>query len=386
MPSAKTPSPSRRRLLTTGLAAGSAALGYTVAQSFSGKTVPVEPEASVATASLEVSPFGDVQPGIVAPDPRQEQLGVLVFKLKDLTRAPEILDQVGQLAVELHDGEHLAGLAPDGITLTVGVGPRVVRAHLGEETQGAQELPAFLRDELPTDHTNGDLMVQICTNNQSIVALSQQVIERALEQKASLMWSSRGFRGPLDRGIGRNLMGFHDGISVPRTQEDLTELVWISSSGPLAGCTIAVVRKMPIDLEGFQKLSVAHQERAVGRERASGRPLSGGELMSDPDIHAKSAAGETSIDVAAHIRRAHPLPSGAKGLMLRRSYSYFDSAQDSGLIFVSFQSELRTFVATQHRMDEMDALMDYTRTTQSGTFLIGPGQQEGKKLGSFLRG
>lgn len=121
----------------------------------------------------------------------------------------------------------------------------------------------------------------------------------------------------------------------------------------------------------------------MGRRRGSSEPLSGGGPEADADLTAKSADGEYLIPADSHVRRAHPLTSGS-GLMLRRSYSYDDGPTDRGLLFVCFQRDLRTFVATQHRLDEGDALMRYATATASGTFLVLPGFTPDRPLGSFL--
>ena len=54
---------------------------------------------------------------------------------------------------------------------------------------------------------------------------------------------------------------------------------------------------------------------------------------------------------------------------------------DRGLLFVSFQKQLRTFVATQHRLVEGDAMMRYVTTTASSAFLILPGFTPDQPLG-----
>ena len=72
------------------------------------------------------------------------------------------------------------------------------------------------------------------------------------------------------------------------------------------------------------------------------------------------------------------------GLMLRRSYSIDEPAP--GLLFISFQNDLRTFTATLTHMDAADALLDFTTTTAGGTFLILPGFDRQRPLGFGLFG
>lgn len=142
---------------------------------------------------------------------------------------------------------------------------------------------------------------------------------------------------------------------------------------------------MQIDVKTFTAQTLTKQEQAIGRKRKTGVPLSGGKFEDDPDLHAKSDTGDFAIPNQAHVRRAHPLPAGAPGLMLRRSYSYFTTPQDQGLVFISFQKEIDSFIKTQRRMDEGDALLDHTMTTASGSFLILPGFEKSSRLGDSLR-
>ncbi|GAB2827292.1 hypothetical protein GCM10027200_28470 [Lentzea nigeriaca] len=100
-----------------------------------------------------------------------------------------------------------------------------------------------------------------------------------------------------------------------------------------------------------------------GRRKHDAMPLPGGEEV---DLSAKTPDGEYVIPADAHARRAHPLTVGA-GLMLCRSYNYAE-----GLIFISFQRELRTFVNTMYRMADGDALLRYAMTISSAAFRIPP--------------
>ena len=69
--------------------------------------------------------------------------------------------------------------------------------------------------------------------------------------------------------------------------------------------------------------------------------------------------------------------------MLRRSYAYDNGSGDEGLLFISYQRDLRSYVETQRRMDEVgDELMKYAKATASATFLILPGFSVQRPLGS----
>lgn len=377
--------PTRRRLLTTGVLVGTSAVSFAVGRNLADSNQS-ETVSHVAAGPERVSPLGPRQPGITSPSPRQQNATVSIFDVLTLAQVPEMLDELGNIAVDAIEGGMLADTEPARLTLTVGVGPRVIREFLSEASPGSQMLPNFQREQFDSPGLKqGDLFIQLCADDQMVTSLVQARVEDYLADKSVKNWSAQGFRGALDQGTARNLLGFHDGLSVPRGDAELDDLVWFQEPERLRGATIAVVRRMPIDVARFAALTLEEQEQAVGRRRKNGAPLSGGSREDDPNLHSKSPAGEVDIPLGAHVRRAHPLPSGVKGLMLRRGYSYFNSSDDQGLLFISFQSELRTFTATQHRMDELDALMNFTKTTASGTFLIGPGQTADTKLGDFLR-
>ncbi|MDX3192816.1 Dyp-type peroxidase [Streptomyces sp. MN03-5084-2B] len=322
-----------------------------------------------------VAAFGAQQAGIARPAPPQRHVGLSVW---DLPRGTDrgwlgaLLAALGRRAAALGAGGDpaLADLPPSRLTVTVGLGPRIVAAA-APDLPGAQDLPEFPGDG-PGDR-GGDLLLQVCADEALVAALV--TTELAAIGEMSLRWRRTGFRGPSSSdGSARNVLGFADGIVVPKTDAELAADVWLDGPPAVRGGTIAVVRAIRLDTAAFHALPVAAQERVIGRRKATAEPLSGPEL----DLGAKTPDGEYRIPADAHIRRAHPLMVGA-GVMLRRGYS-----SEEGLLFISFQRELRTFVATQHRMSEGDALLRYATTTASATFLVLPGFSENVPLGHTL--
>ncbi|GGU20428.1 Dyp-type peroxidase [Lentzea flava] len=215
---------------------------------------------------------------------------------------------------------------------------------------GVDGLPEFPGDAVQPQDLGGKLFLQICGDDPGAV----RDAALRLRPEGRLRWREQGFCNP-DR---TNVLGFQDGIVLPKTPEEFEREVWLPD-----GSTIAVVRRMKLDVAGFTALPVSEQERIFGRRKHDAVPLSGGEEV---DLSAKTPDGEYVIPADAHVRRAHPLTAGA-GLMLRRSYNYAE-----GLIFISFQRELRTFVNTMYRMTDGDALLRYVTTTSSAAFRIPP--------------
>lgn len=397
----------RRRFVIGGgvVAAGAAGVGYALGRQgiAAGEGPPkTSPSTAPADSDQVVDPYGVQQAGITRPAVRQAHIGITVADLAAGVSPVDLLADLGETIAAVVSGTDpgLAGVLPARLTVTVGVGPSVVSAVRGGGP-GTPDLPKFRREEIPEGQRGGDLMLQICADDPTVIVLAEQALLTKLSGTATARWQVAGFRGALDGGSARNLLGFYDGISVPRTEEDLNTDVWladddavddkeVADSGQagdaagLAGGSIAVVRLMPIDVSAFARQPIEAQEAAIGRKRDGGEPLSGGSIDDDPNLQTKNEQGVFAIAVDAHVRRAHPLPSGAPGLMLRRSYSYARGPGDQGLIFVSFQRSLQTFTKTQARMDESDALMEFTKATASGTFLILPGFTKDRPLGSTM--
>jgi len=215
---------------------------------------------------------------------------------------------------------------------------------------GIDGLPEFPGDAVQSQDLGGKLFVQICGDDPAAV---RDAASR-LRPDGRLRWREQGFC----HSDSTNMLGFKDGIVVPKTPQEFDDEVWLPD-----GSTIAVVRRMKLDVAGFAAMPVADQERVFGRRKHDAVPLSGGEEV---DLSAKTPDGEYVIPADAHVRRAHPLMAGA-GLMLRRSYNYAE-----GLLFISYQRELKTFVNTMYRMTDGDALLRYATTTSSAAFRIPP--------------
>ncbi|MDW6061174.1 Dyp-type peroxidase [Streptomyces sp. FXJ1.4098] len=334
-----------------------------------------------------VSPTGRYQAGITLPQPAQRNLLAVVADLVDAESVRPLLAELGEAIGELTTGTdaRLMGLAPGDLTVTIGVGPRLVR-KVDPALPGAKDLPRFSREQIAPRARGGDLLIQICADDALVIpvvaaALLEQAGDRIRER-----WRQSGIRGSnvrVDKGLAapRNLFGFVDGIVGPHTKAEQQRDLWLAGPAPVAHGTLAVLRRMELDLPRFAKLSVAEQEAVFGRRRASGVPLSGGTIASGPDLGAKTPDGRYLVPADAHARRAHATAVGV-GLMLRRSYSIDGPAP--GLLFISFQNDIRTFTNTLTRMDNSDALLEYTTTTASATFLILPGFSKQHPLGSAL--
>jgi dye decolorizing peroxidase len=382
------PAMSRRRLLLTSGATGIAGAAIGAAAGVLSARAAAEPK----TTPEVVSFTGTHQAGVASPVTPQEHVLVLVADV-DVASAKDSLAALGARILRLTtpfeqaDGE-TKGVLPDGpgnLTVFVGVGSRVLAAAQ-PDLAAVVEMPLYIGDdELTPDALGGDLLISIQADNAAALESVAEALAAEVEG-FRLRWRQLGYSGPNDQGITRNPFGYHDGIIVARTPEEQNDDVWIAD-GPLAGGTICVIRRFALDVTRFRAEPQARQDAIIGRERATGVPLSGGAMRDDADITLRTPDGAFVIGSDSHIRAAHPSFTGS-GLMLRRSYAYSQTglgvAPERGLLFTCFQNEVRTFVRTQQRMDDIDALMGFSTPTATCAFAILPGFDADHPLGSTL--
>lgn len=387
------PGVSRRGLLLGGSAGlGLGVLGTAAGFRFAGPSNTTAPH-SPASSSPPVTSRGTHQAGVVRPETPQRHCLIVVADLSANPTRDQALAAIraaGDVVDEHTDPTTAsADLLPDGpgdLTVTIGIGPRLVQA-INPQLPGAQALPAFAGDEhIPAHHVGGDLLIAVYASDVNACLPVAQAVLDAVPQ-ATLRWSQAGVRGAGEGTIARNPLGYHDGVIVPRTQQELDTHVWING-GPAAAGTVAVIRRLQLDIQAFRNLDVAKRDAIVGRTHRDGEPLSGGQLMDQANLLAKSPAGEYLVPQRSHIRAAHPSFTGS-ALMLRRSYGYSNATRagedaDDGLLFICFQNDLDVFIRTQRRLDETDDLMTFARPTASASFLILPGRTGDSPLGANL--
>ena len=278
------------------------------------------------------------------------------------------------------------------LTVTVGVGRRVVEVVGAQVPAWLAPLPAFSIDRLQPRWSGGDLLLQICATSPTTVAHAQRRLLAGAAGLAAVRWVQRGFREPHE-GPGvpmRNLFGQVDGTVQPDVAGLDADLLWSADAGPtwLRGGSSVVVRRIEMDLDGWDRVDRLSRENSIGRRLATGAPVTGGGLDTAPDLEAVDGLGFHVVDDAAHIRRAHA--SAPHERFLRRPYSYDDapdagSTSSSGLVFVAYQADpVRQFVPVQARLAELDLLNLWTTPIGSAVFAVLPGAQEGEVLGQAL--
>ncbi|MDM7830352.1 Dyp-type peroxidase [Cellulomonas edaphi] len=379
------PELSRRSLLLGG---GALVAGATLAAA--GAAAAID-QATPEPTGRRLSAAGRTQAGVARPATPQRNALHAVFAVPDTSRLQRDLAALGSAILALLDGPSQTPnpTLPDGpgdLTVHVGLGPRPLRA-IDPSLPGATPMPSFARDDaIAADRRDGDLLVALASSDAGAL---RPALDHLLQAVPTLvpLWAEHGFRAAGEGTVARNPLGYLDGIIVPEGQDELDENVWITS-GPLAGATVCVLRRLRLDRRAFTALDVPARDGVIGRH-ADGRPLSGGGPRTQVDLQAKTPEGEYLVPARAHARAAHPSFTGS-ALMLRRGYAFdrgpdpTSGVDDAGLLFVCFARDLDAFVRTQLRLDEVDDLMTYATATASGSFLVLPGFSRTRPLGSPL--
>ncbi|MGW2826317.1 iron uptake transporter deferrochelatase/peroxidase subunit [Streptomyces sp. NPDC001443] len=305
-------------------------------------------------------------------------------------------------AAAAHDDTGVARDAgPSSLTLTFGFGHSFF-TRTGLEKQrpvSLDPLPDFSSDHLDKSRSDGDLWVQIGADDALVAFHALRAVQKDAGSAARVRWQMNGFnRSPGATAhpmTARNLMGQLDGTRNPRPAEsDFDRRIFVPASGSkdpgwMSGGSYAVVRRIRMLLDDWERLSVAAQEQVIGRRKDDGAPLSGGGETTAMDLEKRDSAGDLVVPLDAHARITRPDTNGGAA-MLRRPFSYHDGIDpdgtpDAGLLFVCWQADpLRGFVPVQRKLDRGDALSKYIRHEASGLFAVPGGAAEGGYVGQRL--
>ncbi|WP_053387740.1 iron uptake transporter deferrochelatase/peroxidase subunit [Leucobacter japonicus] len=415
--------PSRRGLLglvgagVAGLAAGAAAGGVAASVAYAGGgsggsgTVPFfgAHQAGIATAAQDRLHFASFR--MLSGTNRDD----LIALLQDWTEAAAVLTRGRALGTGVEpenallppdDTGEAEGLEAAHLTLTFGLGRALFdRRDDLEDPFGIRDrlpkafapLPSFAFDLLDADQSDGDLCIQACADDPQVAVHAIRNLSRIAAGRAHLVWSQLGFGRTSStsrvQATPRNLFGFKDGTANVMAEETqaLDEHVWVGSEGPawLQGGSYLVARKIQMTIETWDRASLGEQERIIGRTKQEGGPLSGGTEFTAADFTAPDAVDTSApaIDMAAHLRLAHPAQNAGVRL-LRRGYNYVDGSNGlgqlgAGLFFISFQRDPAAFVQVQRSL-KTDLLNEYIRHIGSGLWAVPGGVQRGDYLAQAL--
>ncbi|HEY0185069.1 MAG TPA: Dyp-type peroxidase, partial [Rhodopila sp.] len=180
-------------------------------------------------------------------------------------------------AVGFDTGEAL-NLGPASLTVTVGLGPKVLTDTYGL----AHQKPPLMREllQLPSDAfdphlTGGDLSLQACADDPQVAYHAIRDLARIAKDtgSAATRWTVMGF-GRASAGKGqstpRNLLGFKDGTRNISDDADFDKFVWVKD-GPSwqQNGSYQVVRKIQMHIENWDTDRVSDQNNVFGRHKVS---------------------------------------------------------------------------------------------------------------------
>ncbi|MEU7007776.1 iron uptake transporter deferrochelatase/peroxidase subunit [Streptomyces sp. NPDC046332] len=413
---------SRRRLLGTVGAAGAAGLalgaaggtGVYAAVADSGSSASAADGPALASVgSTEAMFHGKHQAGITTP--LQARGHLVAFDLAPgagRKEAAALLRRWSATAKALMAGKPSTddtGVAldagPSSLTVTFGFG----HSFFGRTGLTARRptqldaLPAFSADALDPKRSEGDLWVQIGADDALVAFHALRALQKDAGSAAGVRWQMNGFNrsaGATARPMtARNLMGQVDGTGNPKPSDpDFDQRIFVPAGGStgasgaqewMAGGSYAVVRRIRMLLDDWEKLSLDKQEKVIGRRKSDGAPLTGGTETTELDLAKTGPDGKLVIPDNAHSRISAPEQNGGAA-MLRRPFSFHDGiapdgTPDAGLLFICWQADpLRGFVPVQRKLDRGDALSPFVRHEASGLFAVPGGAAEGEYVGQRL--
>jgi dye decolorizing peroxidase len=382
------------------LGAAGGAVGYAAA--------PAGATPLTSLGAEEVMFHGKHQPGITTP--MQSRGHLVAFDLAPGAGRKEaiaLLRRWSETARRLMAGEPAGqddtGIArdagPSSLTVTFGFGHSFFgRTGLEKQRPVALDpLPDFSSDQLDKARSNGDLWVQIGADDALVAFHALRAIQKDAGAAARVRWQMNGFnRSPGATAhpmTARNLMGQVDGTRNPKPDEpDFDQRIFVPESGEpdwMANGSYAVVRRIRMLLDDWERLSLPAQEAVIGRRKSDGAPLSGGDETTEMDLEKTDAEGNLVVPINAHARITRPDQNGGAA-MLRRPFSFHDGIDadgvpDAGLLFICWQADpLRGFVPVQRKLDRGDALSRFIRHEASGLFAVPGGAAEGEYVGQRL--
>ncbi|WP_228000681.1 Dyp-type peroxidase [Nocardia australiensis] len=387
-----------RRRLFGGAAAAAGAAGIGVGAAGLNSRHRTETSTSAA-----IEPFyGRHQAGIATTP--QSQVAFVGFDLRADTDRDDIIgvlkiwtDDAARLTQghpALADTEPELAQRPSRLTVTAGLGARVftVAGLENRRPSWLHPLPPFAIDQLASDWSDGDLVLQVCAEETTAVSHAVRVLCKSVTSLVSVRWVQRGFRDAAPGRNPRNLMGQVDGtVNIAPDTPDFDRLVWDDGATQpwLADGTSLVLRRIAMQLDTWDEIDPEGRELTIGRTIAEGAPLTGQRESDDPDFAAVDAHGIAVIPPSSHIARAHHTHDGER--FLRRGYNYDDApmpgrTSNSGLLFATFQRDVDAqYLPVQQRLAEFDALNVWTTPVGSAVFVIPPGvRSPGGYLGQSL--
>lgn len=243
-----------------------------------------------------------------------------------------------------------------GVNLVVGFGPEAWRGVAPSEP--STMLADFTAIDGPDGRhapaTQHDAWLWISGSAPDVTWDHARAAALVVEEVAELAADQAGFA----YRDSRDITGFVDGTANPPVRR-APEVALVPASQTGAGGSHVLVMRWVHDLEAFNRLSVAEQERVFGRTKVDSAEFTGAELPA-----------------TAHIARVQVLDDDEELEIYRRSVPY-GTVSEHGLYFVAFSADPSRFARMLARMfgtagdGAHDRLTEFSRPV-SGAYYFAP--------------
>lgn len=352
-------------------------------------------QAGVLTPEQKNASFIAFNVTVDSLDKLQKLFEILTTRIAYLTQpqsAPKIDNDKMPPAESGILGTHIQ---PDSLTVTVSLGDSLFDTRFGLDKVKPHylvEMTSFPNDRLQSEWCGGDITLQICANSQESVIYALRDLLRHTAPFMFPVWKIDGFlpsRNIDQHSTPINLFGFKDGTGNASATDNslMDELIWITESDKepawCTGGTYQAVRLIRFNLEFWDRTPLEDQENDFGRHKETGAPIGMKQEHDDPKFNQDPHGDCVLFD--SHMRRAEPRnPERHTAKLRRRSYSYSlgltaNGQLDMGLIFVSYQKNLKTgFIDTQKRLNG-EPLERYIKPFGGGYYFVLPGVQTAQR-------
>lgn len=236
----------------------------------------------------------------------------------------------------------------------LGIGAAAWNAVIGARCpEGLRPFEAVSDNGRSAPSTPADLFLHIHSNRPDANLALARAITKSLGASVAPVEEIMGFK----TREARDLTGFVDGTENPKGPER-AEVALLPDSSPFAGGSFVSLQRYVHDLDRWENLSVADQEKVIGRTKADDQELD--DEVKPPTAHIARVVIEEDGEELEIVR--HSLPYGMTG--------------EHGLYFVAycaspepFHTMLRNMI-TRDGAGHHDHLMNFTKAVTGASFFV----------------
>lgn len=200
--------------------------------------------------------------------------------------------------------------------------------------------------------TDCDILLHVNSNRHDLNFFLLRKFMSSIASHVSVVDETYGFRY-LD---SRDMTGFIDGTENPKGDEDCQNVA-IIADGHCLGGSVVMVQRYIHQLDAWEKLSVAQQEKIIGRTKSDSIELD-------------------DVPACSHVGRVDIKEKGQALKIVRHSLPYGTVSGEHGLLFIAYshsQHVIQTMLESMYgeRDGQIDALLQFIRPV-TGAYFYAP--------------